>query len=143
MHIEVIPNPSKDEVWWIRRNLQEYNLKHLEVTEEQPFVIFALEEGNFERLGGIACTIFGQWIDVEYLWVREDKRGQGIGSTLLDKALERAKEAGCSQAWLSTFSFQDPEFYLRKGFKTVFVQSGYPRTSSRSFLVRDLRLPEA
>ncbi|MFP4329106.1 MAG: GNAT family N-acetyltransferase [Alkalispirochaetaceae bacterium] len=138
MHIEIIPNPSKDDIWYIRKNLQEYNLKFLEVTEEKPFVFFAVDDESGERIGGISCMIFGQWLDIELLWVREDRRGQGIGSLLLDRSIERGRQSGCTHAWLNTFSFQSPEFYLARGFTKVFEQTNYPKSSSRAFLVREL-----
>lgn len=141
MYIEIIPNPSKDDIWYIRKHLQEFNLKHLEVTEDKPFVFFAKDDETGERIAGISCTIFGQWLDIDFLWVREDQRGHTIGSTLLERSLERAKKAGCTNAWVNTFSFQSPEFYLKHGFKKVFEQTNYPKTSSRTFLVREIEQP--
>lgn len=138
MYIEVIPNPSKDDVWSIRKHLQEFNLKYLEVTEDKPFVFFAKDDETGERIGGIACTIFGQWLDIDFLWVREDRRGHGLGTTLVERSIERARQSGCTQAWVTTFSFQSPEFYLNLGFEKVFEQKNYPKSSSRSFLVREI-----
>ncbi|MFP4536419.1 MAG: GNAT family N-acetyltransferase, partial [Spirochaetaceae bacterium] len=138
MYIEIIPNPTKDDVWYIRKQLQEFNLTHLEVTEDKPFVLFAKDDESGERIGGISCTIFGQWIDIDSLWVREDQRGKGIGSALLERSVERARKAGCTNAWVNTFSFQSPEFYLKHGFEKVFEQANYPKTSSRTFLVREI-----
>lgn len=138
MHIEVIPNPTKDDVWYIRKHLQEFNLKHLEVTEDKPFVFFANDDETGERIGGISCTIFGQWMDIDFLWVKESRRGEGIGSALLERSIERARKAGCTHAWVNTFSFQAPQFYLDRGFTKVFEQVNYPKTSSRSFLVREI-----
>ena len=137
MYIEIIPNPSKDDIWYIRKHLQEFNLKYLEVTEDKPFVLFAKDDATGDRLGGIACTMFGQWLDIDFLWVREDRRGEKIGTALLERALDRARQAGCAHAWVNTFSFQSPEFYLKHGFSKVFEQANYPRTSSRTFLVYD------
>ncbi len=141
MYIEIIPNPSKDDVWYIRKHLQEFNLKYLEVTEDKPFVFFAKDDETGERIGGVACTIFGQWLDIDFLWVREDQRGHGIGSALLERSVERARKAGCTNAWVNTFSFQSPEFYLKHGFEIVFEQTNYPKTSSRTFLVREIEQP--
>jgi GNAT superfamily N-acetyltransferase len=138
MYIEVIPNPTKDDVWYIRKHLQEFNLRYLEVTEDKPFVFFAKDDQTGERIGGISCTIFGQWMDIDFLWVREERRGEGIGSTLLERSIERARKAGCTNAWVNTFSFQSPQFYLDRGFTKVFEQVNYPKTSSRSFLVRKI-----
>ena len=50
------------------------------------------------------------------VWVREDARRDGWGGRLLSAAEEVARERGCRQVLVSSFTFQAPEFYRRHGY---------------------------
>ena len=63
---------------------------------------------KFIRDGGIAGLI-------EDVAVRESLRGQNVGSLLVQRAIELAKEKGCYKVILSCFP-ERVEFYKRNGF---------------------------
>ncbi len=63
--------------------------------------------------------------------VQRDRRGQGIGSALLEAALSAARSAGLSQANLSAQTHAIP-FYRRAGFDCIgpeFLDAGIPHRS--------------
>jgi GNAT superfamily N-acetyltransferase len=64
---------------------------------------------TIERRFGLAFD----WLFVQWLWVAEPYRSQGIGSRLLAGAEPAAREKGCRAAYLDTFSFQAPNFAFR------------------------------
>ena len=59
---------------------------------------------------------------------KEELRGQGIGSKLLQQAETEAKNRNCRFAFVNTYQFQAPDFYKRHGYKEVFTLQDYPYT---------------
>jgi ribosomal protein S18 acetylase RimI-like enzyme len=79
---------------------------------------FRAEDGG-ELVGGVAGYTWGGIAEVKQLWVREDQRGTGLGSTLMQAAVAEARARGCRYLFLSTHSFQAQDFYERLGFETI------------------------
>ncbi len=50
------------------------------------------------------------------MWVREADRRDGWGARLLEAAEQEARDRGCRQVLVSSFTFQAPEFYTRHGY---------------------------
>jgi GNAT superfamily N-acetyltransferase len=88
--------------------------------------------------GGLSGWTWGACMYVDLLWVREDQRGHGLGSRILDTAEQEAVARGCSMVSLSTHSFQAPEFYLARGYAEVGRTDGYPVGHSQLHLVKRL-----
>ena len=81
---------------------------------------------------------FGNWLEIEYLFVKEELRGQGIGSKLLQQAETEAKNRNCRFAFVNTYQFQAPDFYKRHGYKKIFTLQDYPYTGKRFYYQKDL-----
>jgi len=77
-------------------------------------------------------------LEIEYLFVKEELRGQGIGSKLLEQAENEAKNRNCQFAFVNTYQFQAPDFYKRHGYKEVFTLQDYPYTGQRFYYQKDL-----
>ena len=75
---------------------------------------------------------------MQYLFVEESLRGQGVGSRLLSAAETEAKKRGCKYAFVDTFSFQAPEFYRKSGYREVFALTEYPYTGARYYYTKVL-----
>jgi ribosomal protein S18 acetylase RimI-like enzyme len=73
------------------------------------------------------------------LWVSQEQRGQDIGSKLMKKAEEIAKERGCKYAFLNTFGFQAPHFYEKQGYQEVFTLNDYPISGKRYYYTKTLK----
>lgn len=80
-------SPSEDDILKIRRKLQDYNSVYFEIKDEPNFIVSEIDENN-EIIGGIVCTIVGQWLEIDFLWVKENQRGKGLGKILLSEAEE-------------------------------------------------------
>ncbi|VIP37182.1 acetyltransferase [Streptococcus pneumoniae] len=61
-----------------------YNRSKREEAESEPLNLYVEDEkGNL--LAGLIAETFGNWLEIEYLFVKEELRGQGIGSKLLQQ----------------------------------------------------------
>jgi ribosomal protein S18 acetylase RimI-like enzyme len=58
--------------------------------------------------------------------VAPEHRSRGVGSRLLLDFEARARARGCSVFYLTTLSFQAPDFYRRHGYDVLARIAGYP-----------------
>ena len=73
---------NERDVHEIHELLREYNLAHREASQCVPVGVF-LEDETGQKLAGLTGETFGNWLCIQYLFVREQLRGQRIGSRLL------------------------------------------------------------
>ncbi len=82
-------------------------------------------------VGGAAGRRWGDYCELQYLWVRADQRGRGLGSQLLLAFEGQAAARGCRTFILDTFSFQAPGFYARHGYQVLHEMPGFPAGHSK------------
>ena len=117
--------------------IRSYNRSKREVAESEPLYLYVEDEYG-EIMAGLVAETFGNWLEIEYLFVKEDLRGQGIGSQLLHQAESEAKMRNCRFAFVNTYQFQAPAFYQKQGYKEVFILKDYPYTGQRHYYQKDL-----
>lgn len=117
--------------------IRSYNRSKREAAESEPLNIY-VEDDSGELMAGLVGETFGNWLEIEYLFVKEDIRGQGIGSQLLQRAESEAKKRNCRFAFVNTYQFQAPAFYQKHGYKEVFTLKDYPYTGQRHYYQKDL-----
>jgi GNAT superfamily N-acetyltransferase len=76
---------------------------------------------------------------IELLWVRDDQRGSGLGTSLLAAAEAEIRRRGCDRVALSTHSFQAPGFYARFDYRECGRTPGYPHGHDQIHLLKQLR----
>ena len=117
--------------------IRAYNRSKREEAESEPLNLYVEDEkGNL--MAGLVAETFGNWLEIEYLFVKEELWGQGIGSKLLQRAESEAKKRNCRFAFVNTYQFQAPDFYLSHGYKEVFILQDYPYTGKRYYYQKDL-----
>ena len=117
--------------------IREYNSSNRESSKSELLNIYMEDEqGNI--LAGMVAETFGNWLEIEYLYVRDDLRGKGIGSKILEKAETESKSRGCKYSFVNTFNFQAPNFYKKHGYKEVFALKEYPYTGERYYYTKVL-----
>ncbi len=117
--------------------IRSYNRSKREAAESEPLNLY-VEDDSGELMAGLVGETFGNWLEIEYLFVKEDIRGQGIGSQLLQRAESEAKKRNCRFAFVNTYQFQAPAFYQKHGYKEVFTLKDYPYTGQRHYYQKDL-----
>ena len=136
MHIR-LENTESQKEQEIGNLIRSYNRSKREAAESEPLNLY-VEDNSGEVLAGLVAETFGNWLEIEYLFVKEDLRGQGIGSQLLQQAECEAKKRNCRFSFVNTYQFQAPAFYQKHGYQEVFTLKDYPCTGQRHYYQKDL-----
>ena len=136
MHIR-LENTESQKAQKIGELVRSYNRSKREAAESEPLNLY-VEDDSGQVMAGLVAETFGNWLEIEYLFVKEDLRGQGIGSQLLQQAESEAKKKNCRFAFVNTYQFQAPSFYQKHGYKEVFTLKDYPYTGQRHYYQKEL-----
>ena len=117
--------------------IRAYNRSNREPSKSEPLNIY-LEDEQGNLVAGMVAETFGNWLEIEYLYVSDDLRGQGIGSKILEMAENESRNRGCKYSFVDTFNFQAPKFYKKHGYKEVFALKKYPYTGERYYYTKEL-----
>ena len=117
--------------------IRAYNQSKREPSKSEPLNIYVEDEqGNL--IAGMVAETFGNWLEIEYLYVQENLRGQGLGSNILNRAEKEARERKCKYSFVNTYQFQAPDFYKKHGYEEVFALKEYPYTGERYYYTKAL-----
>ena len=136
MHIR-LENTESQKAQEIGNLIRSYNRLKREKAESEPLNIY-VEDDSGELMAGLVAETFGNWLEIEYLFVKEEFRGQGIGSKLLQQAESEAKNRNCRYVFVNTYQFQAPAFYQKHDYQEVFTLKDYPCTGQRHYYQKDL-----
>ena len=136
MHIR-LDNTESQKAQEIGDLIRSYNRSKREAAESEPLNLY-VEDDSGQVMAGLVAETFGNWLEIEYLFVKEEFRGQGIGSQLLQQAESEAKKKNCRFAFVNTYQFQAPAFYQKYGYKEVFTMKDYPYTGQRHYYQKEL-----
>lgn len=117
--------------------IRAYNQSKREPSKSEPLNIY-VEDQQGNLIAGMVAETFGNWLEIEYLYVQEDFRGQGIGSNILNQAEKEARERKCKYSFVNTYQFQAPDFYKKHGYEEVFALKEYPYTGERYYYTKAL-----
>ena len=137
MRFRITNDGDEKDIQEIHGLLKEYNLCNREKSESVPIGIF-YEDETGKKQAGLTGETFGNWLCIQYLFVNESLRGQGVGREIMLAAETEAKKRGCKYVFVDTFSFQAPGFYIKLGYQEVFALTEYPYTGARHYYTKDL-----
>ncbi|PKH42007.1 N-acetyltransferase [Nocardioides alpinus] len=83
-------------------------------------------ETEGELIAGASGWTWGQAAGIAMTWVRQDQRGAGVGARLLAAFESEAADRGCTHVFVTSFTFQAPEFYQRLGYEEIFRWDSVP-----------------
>lgn len=117
--------PPAESVRVVDTGLDDYNRSVAPLDGVRPLASFA-SESTGRVVGGAVGRTWGKCCELLQLWVEPAYRASGVGSSLLREFEARAASRGCSVFYLTTLSFQAPEFYRKHGYGALAEISGYP-----------------
>jgi GNAT superfamily N-acetyltransferase len=117
--------PPEDSLRVVDAGLEEYNWAVAPLADVSPVAAFAAEPSG-QVIGGAVGRTWGRCCELLQLWVTPERRAAGVGSRLLRDFEARARGRGCSVFYLTTLSFQAPDFYRKHGYAELARIDGYP-----------------
>jgi GNAT superfamily N-acetyltransferase len=121
----ITSEPSPEQVQYLEDRIYEFNSSVTGITDGEWLAIF-VKDGQGRIVAGICGNTWGGCFEIRQFWVKEARRKQGLGTRLLGAAENEARQRGCRQVLLMTFTFQAPAFYAKHGFEVVAVVDNHP-----------------
>lgn len=135
--LEVVDEPAPEDTSFLGDRLYEFNVGATGIRDGTLLGIFIRGDDGV-MTAGLHGHSWGGTCEISRLWVREDLRHLGIGTELMTAAETEARRRGCRQMFLTTHSFQAPDFYARLGFEEIGRISDYPAGHHQIFLRKTL-----
>lgn len=108
------------EVEWKFANAEHYDSNSGLDYNQKDAIFKAVDEENI--VGSIKCSHEAGVLYINYLIVSHDKKGQGIGKALMQKAESFGKKMGAHKVHLSTgLGWEAEKFYQKLGFLQVAI----------------------
>jgi ribosomal protein S18 acetylase RimI-like enzyme len=117
--------PPEDKLLAVDTGLEQHNYAVAPLTEVRQLAAFATDEAG-KVVGGAVGRTWGQCCELLQLWVAPELRSSGVGSRLLREFETHARTRGCIIFYLTTLSYQAPEFYRKHGYAVLAQIAGYP-----------------
>lgn len=125
----------------LSRQMRAYNYRTVgEYPPQQPVRMDA-HDAQGRLAGGVRGFVFVYWLNIEVLWVADDRRGQGLGSHLLQWAEAQGQALGAGRAKLETFEWQAAGFYAKHGYTEYARIDDYLQGQYLAFLRKTLCSP--
>jgi ribosomal protein S18 acetylase RimI-like enzyme len=131
--IEKVHGPARRE---IVKGLRAYNVAAVGKFDHRPLTVTIRERGKI--VGGLVAETFFGWMFVSLLWVSEQHRGKGWGSSLMRAAEAEARDRGVRNVYLDSFSFQAPAFYAKLGYREFGRLKDFPAGHDRVWMTKAL-----
>ena len=105
-------------------------------SDARPIACFVRRQGRV--VAGASGRTELQRLFVNYLWVDEPLRRQGLATTLLQRLEAAARERGCADATLETLSDEGAAWYGRRGWRVAALVPRHVGAFNRHILVKPL-----
>ena len=131
---------TRDDVELVDCALGDYNKSQLKYIPQMDYLPlnFHIKDDHGKIIAGINALSCWQMLHIAELYVDDNYRAQGIGSTLLRKVESEAKELGALVSHTDTFDWQALDFYLKLGYEEFGVIEDCPLGHKRYFLKKVL-----
>ena len=135
--ITVTEAPAAETLETIGSELTRFNEADVGPAERRPLVVAVNDDAGKLVAGLSGYTAWG-WLYVQWLWVEEGQRGQGLAGQMLAAAEVEARTRGCHHAYIDTFNPSALKAYQRAGYGVFGQLPDFPKGRTRSFLSKPL-----
>ena len=97
-----------------------------------------LRDDDGALVAGLSGFTWGGYGMIEWLWVRGDRRHDGLGTRLVDAAEREARARRCVVMRVNTHTFQAPDFYARLGYAPIGAAADTPVGHGEVFYAKRL-----
>jgi GNAT superfamily N-acetyltransferase len=118
--------------------LRAFNQRIVGDASARTLAILLREAASDAIVGGLWGRSLWGSMYIDIMFVPEDLRGRGIGTSLVRQTEEEAIRRGCRHMWTDTYAFQARPFYERMGFIVFGRLDGPPPIFPRFFLMKDV-----
>jgi len=133
---EIEVTQSEEAADFIRTRLSEYNNQFVPPDNHARLILVARRDDDI--IGGLVGGTYWNWLYIEWFWVHESERRNGLGTRLLAKAEQGAIQRGCRNAHLETHDFQSLDFYQRRGYSIFGELEDLPQGHTKFYLHKHL-----
>lgn len=135
--LEVTDTPDQEDLEAIGSALAAFNQADVGPAERKALAVL-VRDGKGLIVAGISGYTAWGWLYVQWLFVAESHRGQGLAGQMLAAAEAEAIKRGCRGAYIDTFNPQALNVYERAGYRVFGALPDFPKGRSRSFLSKTL-----
>lgn len=137
MDLTITDAATPEEVALIGGNLAAFNDVDVGPSRRRAIAVL-VRNGQGALLAGLNGYTAWGWLYVQWLWVDESLRGQGMAGRMLQAAEEEARARGCHGTWIDTFNPAAEKAYTRQGYAVFGQLDDFPAGRSRKFLQKKL-----
>lgn len=135
--IDVLDQAPTDWLSQVDAGLDRHNSSAAPLHEVRPLAAFC-RLGSGALAGGAVGRTWGACCELQQLWVHEAHRHRGLASRLLAGFEQRAQARGCRVFYLTTFSFQAPDFYRKQGYAVQAKIAGFAPGVVKYLMCKDV-----
>lgn len=135
--VEITATPAPDDLRMIGDNLSAFNDADVGPSGRKALAVLVRDDDGAVVAGISGYTAWG-WLYVQWLWIDESQRGQGLAGTMLQAAEAEARRRGCHGAYIDTFSPVARRVYTRAGYAPFGELQDFPPGRTRTFLQKRL-----
>ncbi|HDS5592972.1 TPA: GNAT family N-acetyltransferase [Enterobacter hormaechei subsp. xiangfangensis] len=117
--------------------LDDFNIEQTGISDNQPLDFYLHDKAGEVNGGLVGRTSLGV-LFINFFFIPDSARRMGVGSELLKRAENEARQRGCHVAMLFTMSIQAPAFYLKHGYTIFGEVACKPSGNARIFMQKAL-----
>jgi GNAT superfamily N-acetyltransferase len=125
------------DVAFIGSSLAAFNDADVGPSERRAIAVI-VRDGEGSIVAGLSGYTAWGWMYVQWLWVAEAARRQGVARRMLAAAEEEAVRRGCHGALIDTFNPKAESIYKQQGYEVFGLLPDFPVGRSRLFLQKRL-----